>query len=70
MPYLAPTFLAALLVASAADGQPLYDWTTDAPQSVSSAATTGALTGPDLTASRHYSTTRASVGASVCRQRI
>ena len=52
MRYLAPTFLAAVLVASAADGQPLYDWTIDAPQPVSSAATTGALTGPDLTASR------------------
>lgn len=52
MRYLAPTFLAAVLVASAADGQPLYDWTAEAPQSVSSAATTGALTGPDLTASR------------------
>lgn len=52
MRYLAPTFLAAVLVASAADGQPLYDWTAEAPQSVSSAATTGALTGPDLTVSR------------------
>jgi hypothetical protein len=52
MRYLAPTFLAAVLVASAADGQPLYDWTADAPQSVPSAATTGAFTGPDLTASR------------------